>query len=649
MEACDPLVSGPMSNGDPVSKSSASERKRDLGLFWVPFLLGILAYLRTLRSGWVWDDIVYIVQNPAIHQLDGLSLTLRKGFGWVPGYNEAANSTLLYYRPVVVAANALQWILSNGQAWAFHLGNVLAHALTAAVLGVLASALGMSRRTALFVASVFAIHPANAEAVAWISARTDLFAACFGLISLLVIMRAGNAANLGPASAPGSARAPGVITGLLAGLALFLAMGSKESAIPSIVPAALLLTWCLPRRGALGVGAALIGASALYFGLRVLSLAGHAFGAGGRHEHAELGTRLLQSGALYLIHLGRFVFPWPSSTEPPPPVTAEHLSIPLAVVGLVLLIGSLALTAWTIRAALVKREPRMMAQAVGLLVFLGALVPVLQWVPTGDLYGERFLYLPAAGLLIAIGVAIDGWVSKGVRAPILLAILAVPCVLLLKARLPEWDDEISLFSASVRVRPESARANSVLGAALMNAGRMAESEPYLRRGLELDPDDTTKHAQVGSLLIKTGKVDEGVKELEAAYDGGLRSITVLTNLGVGRIYQGRGEDATAVLREALALQPDNLNLKEVLAVARDKAGDHEDAAARFMEVVRLDPERKSAYLRLIDLYRVGLHEPAQARVWIERFLSRFPDAPEAETVRAIRSPGDSAAVGPTAR
>jgi len=128
-----------------------------------------------------------------------------------------------------------------------------------------------------------------------------------------------------------------------------------------------------------------------------------------------------------------------------------------------------------------------------------------------------------------------------------------------------------------------------------------------------------------------------VTHLEAAHRQGLRSTTLLKNLGIGWTRQGRGAEASAVLTEALGRSPEDPGLLEALAMARRKAGAFEEAAGLFERAIARDPARKTAYLNLISIRANELRDPATATAWCDRFLSRFADAPEATQVRSMRA------------
>lgn len=596
---------------------------------WVPFLLGLMVYARSLANGFVWDDVNFIVENPLAHDLGGLGTALARGYGWVPGTATGGDSAL-YFRPVIVLANTLQWVTGGGAPWVFHLLNVLAHATSSALLAGLVLSFGLGNGAALLAGALFAVHPAYSEAVLWISGRTDLFAAGFGLGALLVIAR-------------GDRLPRAMRGGWPAGVLLLLALLSKESAVAVALVAPLVALAC--NRDRLRAHLTSIGlAVGVYLLLRVTTLGG--LGSSGLPDRGPLGERLLQAGALAATYLARLVFPWPSRTDPVPMVERGTLSLPLALLGLGILIG-LALCGFAAlrrlfrpalgRGGTASRFFDHPAAAIGLALYLLALAPVLQLIPTGEVYGERFLYLPAAGAMLALATLLGPSLSAA-RAQTMLFALVLPFSALLQLRVADWQSDLTLFTRSVQVAPESPRAQANLGSALMKAGRANEAEPHLARAVELDRGrDPQKRAQYGSLLVNLGRVDEGVAHLEAAHQQGLRSTILLKNLGIGWTRQGRGAEASAVLSEALGRSPDDAGLLEALAMARRKAGAFEESAGLFERAIGRDPGRKGAYLNLISIRANELRDPATAIGWCDRFLARFADAPEATQVRTLRA------------
>jgi protein O-mannosyl-transferase len=628
----------------PPAKGGGARAGRGSWILWVPFLLAALAYLPTLKNGFVWDDVNFISENPAAHQLGSLPQSLNRGYGWVPSGSTGPDASL-YFRPLVTAANTVNWVTSGGQPWPFHLSNLLGHAAAAGLLTLLAFRLGLGAGTSCLLGTVFGLHPALSEAVAWISGRTDVFAGLFSLACLvfLVIWRQGPRARLGALRLPWAAA-----------LTLLLAFCAKESAAALLLLAPLLLL--LPSAGdqpgqpGRQVGARLreqeaawilLGLAVLvYAGLRLMVLKGNALGG---HvplpDRGSFPVRALIGGNLLLLYLLRILVPWPLVVEGPANLVPGRVPALTGTLGLLLLAAAVVLWIRWLRGRIRGSAGPATPLLLGTGLFLLGLLPVLQFISTGEVYGERFLYLPAAGLFLALGSLADPYLRRHARAvPVLAVLLAVPYLALLQIRLPAWKDDISLFSDAAQRRPGSARALANLGSAQMKLGQTAEAERNLSRAVALDPKDPWKHAQYGSLLVNLGKAEEGSVQLEAAWNAGARSKTLEKNLGIARTRQGRLDEAISLLSQASGLDPSDPAVYDALALAERKAGRLDDAQAHFQQSIRLDPARKGAWLNLISLLANDRRDMAQARSLAEQFIRQFPTAPEAAQLRGLGRP-----------
>ena len=596
---------------------------------WIPFFIALLAYLPTLGHGFVWDDVDFILENPAAHKLSSLSEALQHGYGWVPTETgEQTNPRYLYFRPVIVIANTVQWVLSGGAPWFFHLVNLLTHALTVALLAALALALGLSPITAALVGCVMAVHPIQTEAVAWVSGRTDLCAALFSVVTLLLLAlwRRGKRSDWVP---------------YLAGGTFLLALASKESAVALILlgPLLALAPGGGARRGRLlGI---LAGSFGLYLVLRFSVMGLGLVGGEGPLTGSALAARgglelrALQGGALFLLYLWRMIVPWPLSVEPPASLLAPPYPIFPGMIGILFMGAALVLGVRLLRRVWQRGESPAALLGVGL--FLCALFPVLQWIlPTGEIYGERFLYLPMAGLLLFLGTLLDRRLAISPRGSVMIAGgLVLVALFPLEARLKDWHDELALFTSAVRVHPESPRAQANLGSALMDLGLLAQARFHLEEAALLEPGNPRTQAQLGSLLINLGSVEQGVAKLEWARERIPQTKTMLKNLGIGWTHLGRYDHAAEVLAQALSFDPDDPSLMDALGMAELKRGNLSAADELFQEALRRDPGRKSCYLNLFGLHYFQRQDWEAARHWGAAFLRRFPDDPRAEQTREL--------------
>jgi hypothetical protein len=209
-----------------------------------------------------------------------------------------------YPIPVTVASFALDWALwpAASRAAGLHLTNVLLHiACALCLLRLLRRATGMG--AALAGALLFLLHPAQVEAVAFVTGRKDLLATLLSLLALGgLIDLAGLAGLAGLADRSGAARGGPRPAAIARTTALVLLAGlSKPSAVligPVLAAGWLVLRGRPRRRGewvllALlsGAGAALLLLNVLVHRLNPVSLDGGASGSGrGRRSSAGRST-----------------------------------------------------------------------------------------------------------------------------------------------------------------------------------------------------------------------------------------------------------------------------------------------------------------------------------------------------------------------
>ncbi len=120
-------------------------------------------YAPSLSGAFLSDDIPYVAGNPYVHGVSAENLrAILDPFG--PTVQLAAN-----YSPVHLLGHAMAWECFGENVRGHHLVNVLLHALASALLVALLVRSGVRSGIALFGGSFFLLHPANVEAVAWIS------------------------------------------------------------------------------------------------------------------------------------------------------------------------------------------------------------------------------------------------------------------------------------------------------------------------------------------------------------------------------------------------------------------------------------------------------------------------------------------------
>jgi len=436
---------------DPAARSGGTNPP------WSPLLLlaaTLLAWSGILAGGFRFDDLPNLVHDPATFQA---SVFLDR-LGWG-------------LRPLLRASYFLDHALWGMRPAGFLLTQLLLHA--GCVLGVHQLARQrLGHGTAAFAAGLcFALQPAHAEAVAYLSGRSVLLSTTLLVAGLLAHERAregGRAWRLGSLAAFALACLARE-TALVFPLLLALWEGTRPEAGPRRV-------WPGPAAGlpALAVAAATL---LLLVSLRTYrELFGFSWALRGPLEN--LGLHL----AALPLQLSLWFRPWALSPVHAPP----------AVDGAAVLLGlclALALAAaWFLR----RRSP---VAALAALWVLVALAPTHTVFSRLDPITERPLYLAWLGPALLLGQVAVAPARRGILLP------AAAGVLLLAAgatiqRVRVWTDPLRLWADTVAKAPHSSLAWNNLGAARREAGDPVGAAVAVRRALQLDPANRTARLQL---------------------------------------------------------------------------------------------------------------------------------------------------------
>ncbi len=171
----------------PTSAESASDpgfgwsEQLPLGWLFAAFLVVAYSiYAPALGGEFVSDDSHYVAQNAYVHELSPDNLiAILSPVGPVPLAMEN-------YAPVNILLHALQWQVFGPDVRGHHLVNILLHATASFLLVVLFRRSGVGGSAAMLGGAFFLVHPANVEAVAWISQLKSSSALVLALGAVLV-------------------------------------------------------------------------------------------------------------------------------------------------------------------------------------------------------------------------------------------------------------------------------------------------------------------------------------------------------------------------------------------------------------------------------------------------------------------------------
>ncbi len=573
---------------------NAAMRRAHLILALLAALCAAGTHIRALSADLLFDDRDLIRDNARLHvqSLSDWGDLLTSGWWEEEGHD-------LLWRPLTMATFAAQKTLGAGPR-ALHAANLLLHAAVTTLVFFLALGMPAAGRAspmrlgaAFGAALLFGVHPLGSEAVTLVVGRADLLVALATLGTLLALRRwrwqrrrphlLALAAVLTAMAC--LAKENGFVMPLLALLAL--APWARPVAAPATTGGRL-REWreSLPALVAVLLPAALV----LILRIGVLgSLMRLQAAALGDNPIAHAGFWAGRLTALRLLASGGWLFLWPR----PLSVDYSYAAVTVPDVDGPLLVSTVAgLGALVLLLVLLRRLP---AACWGVLFFLAAQALTANLlIPIGTVFAERLLYLPMAGLAIAVAALGAGGVAAAGAAlrPPLLRVLPPGVALLILGLLAtatlqrerDFAHDLSLWRATVAAVPASAKARYNHARSLSARGRDDEAAREYRR----------------VLAILSNQVEATARQhVEAA-----------TNLAGIELRRGNPAEALLLLERAAALKPEVAEVAFRRALALEQLGRGKEALTAFRRGAQLAPQTARRLAVDGDPWRRWLRESA---------------------------------------
>jgi Tfp pilus assembly protein PilF len=553
----------------------------DVILIAALILCAVLPYINTLLNGFVYDDNRQVLDNPYVQNFHFLPQIFGTTVWSFVGMQGVSN----YYRPMMTLGYAVCYHLFGPLAYGFHLVNVCLHVGVVLLIFVVARRLFEDRAIAFIAACLFAIHPIHTEAVAWVAAVTDLEVTFFYLLTFWLFLN--------------MARPRGEISPRvkLAGVASFaLTIFSKEQSLTFPLLATVYehfyrddrrqtKFWQKVRR---------------YYEFWLMDLAYvlfrivHLGAFAPQVQLSRIGWRPTLFSAIALV--GQYVEKifWPVQLCAYYVFHKEtSLMDPRVVAGLVVLSACAVLFGY------LARRNRMVS--FGMVWFFVTLAPVLNIrYLAGNVFAERYLYLPSVGFCWVVSWAIVRlWKSLAASRPVwrrsVAAALVVVALLLLVrtvTRNRDWRSDETLYTETLKASPRATSIRENLGVVAWNHGRIDEAEKQWRIALKLNPDSPIALTNLGLVYAKRKQYQEAERYFREAMLRKPDYTDPHLNLGSMELDLGRYDQAEWQLRAAVALSPLVPACRNKLGKLYFKEGRFTEAAEQFSQSVRASPNFK---------------------------------------------------------
>lgn len=457
----------------------------------------------------------------------------------------------------------------------FHAANLLAHlGASLVVFLVLRELLDQDDRAALVGALVFAVHPLQVEAVAWITAFRDVFSACLAFPALFFYIR----------YVKGGGWEGGFRRGYWLAVTCFgLAMLAKPGAVVLPLLAGMVGYWGLRRP----------------LRMIVLELSPWLFLAGPVFVVTRLsqpglpgffvagwGQRLLIAGDAVSFYIAKLLLPVG--------LCADYGRSPQFLLGhgWVWITGLLPFL--TVLPVLWKGG-RLWCMAVGL--FLAGLLPVLGFIPFDfqqvSTVADRYLYSAMLAPALAAGLIATRrrtwpWMAGWAAILVLLGVLSA-------VQLRHWENSRACYSNTLANNPESWYASNNLGTLALDLGEYGQAEALFRKAIALRPDFPEASNNLGLALAGAGRGREAFAAYKKAIELAPGYPEPYGNLATLYGNLGMRQEAIDFFNKAVQRDPFRASFHDSLGSAYLAAGRSEEARLSFERAVEVDPAYAPAY------------------------------------------------------
>jgi len=521
-------------------------RRHAIFLLFTTFLL----YLPSLNAGFVFDDHYLIVGNPFLKSASGIETAFTKDY-----YGQANPQYALgYYRPLSILTHWLDWQIWKANSFGHHLTNILIHLCVVLLLYALLNRLFQDESLSFLASLIFALHPSHVSTVTFISGRVDALATFFSLLSLFVFLR----------------------RKFLSPVSYFAALLCKEISVTTPV----LIFWKEKEkswRSAFLWMIPFVIVLAIVLGIRKNVL-------GDAVHRPEFSLQTIQQALLLIPAYLRFLVfpPFALYLEP----SLANLPVLWNLFSLLIFVGALIFL----------RNRRIASWSA---IWLITLIPVLGLIRIETTLDERFLYLPSVSFCLLAGAWLKQYLEYRSKnhtiqtkqvfiAAVIVALIYAPLLIVREAY---WKSDLSLWSSAAETAPESSTVRFRLGVADLQAGLIVEAQKEFNQALVLPQNNTSitaatyTHLAITKQLLKQNGAEElylKSLELDPNYS------TAHFNLGL--FYQQNGRDSEAIqqFEAALKSNPNSAAAHRHLGELYSKKGFTQQAEQHYRKAKELE-------------------------------------------------------------
>ncbi|MDP2684905.1 MAG: tetratricopeptide repeat protein [bacterium] len=237
-------------------------------------------------------------------------------------------------------------------------------------------------------------------------------------------------------------------------------------------------------------------------------------------------------------------------------------------------------------------------------LFLIALAPTLTPFRLNWIVAERYIYLPILGILAVVGWAIIK-LAQFLKLKWLDYTLVVIIIILLATRTIfrniDWKNEDNLWIATGKTSPSSPNTHNNLGDVYGRWGDKQKSLQEFQTAIALKPNYADAYHNGGNVYREMGQPDKALEYYQKATELNPNLWQSYQNIAALYFQAKLYDKALESLQKAISINPRNVNLINNLGVIYLSLENKEKAKEAFTMVLREDPQNQFARAGLVEV------------------------------------------------
>ncbi|MBU1122327.1 MAG: tetratricopeptide repeat protein [Candidatus Omnitrophota bacterium] len=484
--------------------------------------LSFIIYGNSLNNAFVSDDIPDILNNPEISNISRL--------------------VDLNYFSLSGVTFTLNYLIAGYNPWIYHLTNIIIHILTSIAVFFFLR-IFFKYWPSFWGTLLFVVHPIHTENITWISGRGHAFFGLFVLISFICYVKATSSYRFKWGF-------------FISAIAMYI-FSLYSGPFALLYPAMIILYDVTFRKWKKHWKQWIVFLGLACFRLLFMigTVSGRVVSISTDVGSVREVNWFFKIAYSFFSHL--WLLLWPEK------LTLYHDDLSISMTAIVLEV--LALGFVILLLPFIFRRAKVIFFAI--CIFILFLAPTYSPVTITWLVAERYLYFPSIALSLVLAFLIEKFSRKRpfkIAGIVLLVSILIACSTHTIIRNFDWKTRASLWRATAKVSPNSAKAHNNMGDIHSGEGNLKEAVKSFKRAIELKPNYAHAYHNLAHTYQQMGYLEEAIKNYKEAININENLYQSYRNLGV--IYLERNELALAkeYFRKVLEINPGEKSVRRVL-------------------------------------------------------------------------------------